>query len=74
MTADDEWDVTSDPPTPVTADSAQQAVDERVRLELESAPDGEDDPRPRLYARPSGTGEPWQKLYPNWPPITAEDI
>jgi hypothetical protein len=70
--SDDEWEVTSDPPTPVTADSAQQAADERVRLELESPPD--EDSTPRLFARPAGSTDPWEMVYPHWPPLTPEDI
>ena len=71
---DIEWDVTSDPPTPISADSPQQAADERVRLELESPADDEDDPRPRLYVRPSGSDELWQRVYPNYPRLAVDDI
>jgi hypothetical protein len=70
---DMEWEVTSDPPTPVTASCAKQAGDERVRLELESPPD--EDPTPRLFVRPAGSTGPWEKVYPTWPPLTIpEDI
>jgi hypothetical protein len=67
-----EWEVTSDPPTVVTADSPQQAADERVRLELESPAD--EDPDPRLFVRLAGSDEPWQRVYPNFPPLTVDEI
>jgi hypothetical protein len=71
---DIEWDVTPVPPTPVSAYNAQQAADEFVRLSLESPAEDEDDPRPTLYVRPSGSDELWQRVYPNYPRLGVDDI
>jgi hypothetical protein len=76
MTADREWDVTSDPPTTLTAKDEQQAADERVRLELETPPGpaDADDSAPLLYVRPAGTTRPWVKVHPVFPDMTPEDL
>jgi hypothetical protein len=67
-----EWEVTSDPPTTVTARDAPQAADERVRLELETPAD--EDRAPVLYVRPAGTDQAWAKVRPAFPDLTPEDI
>lgn len=72
MTELPEWEVTSDPPTPLSAADPQQAADERVRLELESPAD--EDPNPTLFVRPAGSDEPWQRMYPNYPPLAVDEI
>jgi hypothetical protein len=68
-----EWEVTSDPPTSVTADTQQQAADERVRLELET-PYDDGDSMPVLFVRPAGTDEGWVKVHPAFPDLTPDGI
>lgn len=67
-----EWEVTADPPVPVSGADPQQAADERLRLELETPADTTDR-QVRLWVRPAGTQDPWEKVYPAVPPLTVPD-
>jgi hypothetical protein len=66
-----EWEVTVDPPVTVTAKDAQQAADERMRLELETPAVEDLDKSVKAFVRPAGSDDPWELVHPNLPGLTT---